>query len=233
MYSRHVFNYLKMFTLKMFTQNLSRFVIIWVSLSFVPLWANLAFDLITHIINVLDAEYLEIVLLFALPLFAGAFAAFLFISLWVAFESQVPMYTKLLLIMLAYILIWLAFGNLYYFFSSIDSFGNIKQLQKLNLPLQETIEQAKIMTSSTLSTLPTFWELEVRDNILVTVTANRWTNYFDCLYFSGINTLTIGFGDIVPLSRFIKMLVLLECFLGMIINVLAIGIWLSNANKKV
>lgn len=217
----------------MFTQNLSRFVIIWVSLSFVPLWANLAFDLITHIINVLDAEYLEIVLLFALPLFAGAFAAFLFISLWVAFESQVPMYTKLLLIMLAYILIWLAFGNLYYFFSSIDSFGNIKQLQKLNLPLQETIEQAKIMTSSTLSTLPTFWELEVRDNILVTVTANRWTNYFDCLYFSGINTLTIGFGDIVPLSRFIKMLVLLECFLGMIINVLAIGIWLSNANKKV
>ena len=39
---------------------------------------------------------------------------------------------------------------------------------------------------------------------------------------------TIGYGDIVPESRFLKMLVLLEGFLGQFINVVAIGLWLSG-----
>lgn len=232
MYSRHVFTYLKNLALDMFNQDIYRFTIIWISLSFLPLLANTAFEFLTLIFTDLHTEYLEIALLFALPLFAGAFAAFLFISLWVAFESKVPIYTKLVLIMLAYILIWLSFGNLYYFFASIDSFGNVKQLQSLGLPVQDTIASAKKMTSATLSTLPTFWEFKLHNNQLILVAANRLNNYFDCLYFSGINILTVGFGDIVPLSRFVKMLVLLECFLGMIINVLAVGIWLSNVNKK-
>ena len=232
MYSRHVFKYLKNLAINMFNKDIYSFIIIWISLSFLPLLASIIFDFITHMFTNLHTEYLEIFLLFALPLFAGAFAAFLFISLWVAFESEVPIYTKLILIMLAYILILLSFGNLYYFFASIDSFGNIKQLQSLGLTLPETIEAAKKMTSSILSPLPTFWELAMQNNQLVPIVANRWINYLDCIYFSGINILTVGFGDIVPISRFIKMLVLLECFIGMVINVLAVGIWLSNMGRK-
>ena len=44
--------------------------------------------------------------------------------------------------------------------------------------------------------------------------------------------MTIGYGDIVPESRFLKMLVLLEGFLGQFINVVAIGLWLSGVKDS-
>ena len=231
-YSRRVFQYLKDSSINMFEQNIYRFMLIWIALSFLPIISNVIFEFITHIFSNLYTKYLELALIFALPIFVGAFAAFLFISLWVAFESKVALQTKLMLILLAYVLIWLSFGNLYYFLGCMDSFGQVKQLQNLGLSITETIAQAKNISSNTLSTLPSFWELKIIGNDILPVSSNRLANYIDCLYFSGVNILTIGFGDIVPIGRFVKMIVLLECFLVNIINILAVGMWLSTVNKK-
>ncbi|MEG0832044.1 MAG: potassium channel family protein, partial [Acidaminococcaceae bacterium] len=61
---------------------------------------------------------------------------------------------------------------------------------------------------------------------------NRVDGYVDCLYFSGISILTIGYGDIVPVANITKLMVILEGFLGQLINVVAIGLWLSSIDNK-
>lgn len=217
----------------MFLKDITKFIWLWVILAFLPLIANIIFDFAAHSIRSLEGDILELSLLFVLPAFAAAFAAFLFVSIWVAFRSKVALHTKLILIILAYLLIWLSFGNLFYFFSCIESFIQIKDILSYRLPITDTTALVDSLSSNTLSTLKTFWNLSIADNQITGLTSvNRAINYFDCLYFSGVNILTIGFGDIVPISRFLKFLVLLESFLGMIINVLAVGMWLSTANKN-
>lgn len=90
-----------------------------------------------------------------------------------------------------------------------------------------------LQESTVLRNVPHFWELVpvTRDDgkeHFLPRTVNRVNGYLDCLYFSGVSILTIGYGDIVPESRFLKMLVLLQGFLGQFINVVAIGLWLSG-----
>lgn len=91
-----------------------------------------------------------------------------------------------------------------------------------------------LQESTVLRNVPHFWELVpvTRDDgkeHFLPRTVNRVNGYLDCLYFSGVSILTIGYGDIVPESRFLKMLVLLQGFLGQFINVVAIGLWLSGS----
>lgn len=232
-YPNSVYKYLKNLYLETFLTDISKFILLWVVLAFLPLIANVAFDFAASNFTSLDAKLLELSLLFLLPAFVAAFAAFLFVSIWVAFKSNVELHTKLILIVLSYLLIWLAFGNLFYFFACIDNFSQIKNILLMRLPVLEANVLVENLIPDTLSSLKPFWQIASNNtqmNKLLTI--NRWDNYFDCLYFSGVNIMTIGFGDIVPISRFIKSLVLLEAFLGMIINVLAVGMWLSTMNKK-
>lgn len=232
-YPKRVYTYLKNLYLEIFLKDISKFILLWIVLAFLPLIANIAFDFAARNFINLDAKLLELSLLFLLPAFAAAFAAFLFVSIWVAFKSDVELHTKLILIVLSYLLIWLAFGNLFYFFASIDNFAQIKNILLMRLPLTETKVLIENLPADTLSSLKPFWQMATTNEQMVKLLAsNRLDNYFDCLYFSGVNIMTIGFGDIVPISRFIKALVLLEAFLGMIINVLAVGMWLSTMNKK-
>lgn len=232
-YPKRVYTYLKNLYLEIFLKDISKFILLWIVLAFLPLIANIAFDFAARNLINLDAKLLELSLLFLLPAFAAAFAAFLFVSIWVAFKSDVELHTKLILIVLSYLLIWLAFGNLFYFFASIDNFAQIKNILLMRLPLTETKVLIENLPADTLSSLKPFWQMATTNEQMGKLLAsNRLDNYFDCLYFSGVNIMTIGFGDIVPISRFIKALVLLEAFLGMIINVLAVGMWLSTMNKK-
>ena len=233
MYPIHIYTYLKNLYLEIFLKDISKFVLLWVVLAFLPFLANIIVDFISIRFINLDSSLLEILILFLLPAFAAAFAAFLFVSIWVAFKSDVELHTKLILIVLAYLLIWIAFGNLFYFFACIDSLSQIKDLLLLRLPIFDTKNIIDTLPANTLSSLKPFWNIVVSNNQVIELsTSNRFDNYFDCLYFSGVNILTIGFGDIVPLSKFVKAMVLLEAFLGMIINVLAVGMWLSTISKK-
>lgn len=231
LYYTKIYNCLKNVFLEMFLKDMAKFIFSWVTLAFLPFFASVLFDFFTYFLTDMGAYYLEIFLIITIPIFISLFAAFLFISLWVAFKSKVPFYAKIFLIMLTYLLIWLSFGNLFYFFSTVNNFTDLKELLLIH-PASVVQSMLSTMPSATISPLQPFWRLSIIDEQLFRIVAtNRMENYFDCLYFSGVNILTIGFGDIVPVSRFTKALVLLECFLGMLINVLAVGIWLSDIKK--
>lgn len=141
----------------------------------------------------------------------------------------------MLLIISAYLMIWLAFGNLYYFFSDTENFvvTNTTSVEGLVKEWDGDMHVTTLQESTVLRNVPHFWELVPEKDgsgkeQLLPRTVNRLNGYIDCLYFSGVSILTIGYGDIVPESRFLKMLVLLEGFLGQFINVVAIGLWLSG-----
>ena len=61
-------------------------------------------------------------------------------------------------------------------------------------------------------------------NIELLHCSNENMNITDCIYFSGITFLTIGYGEITPLS-YMRILVLLEGFLGMIMSGLFIVVF--------
>lgn len=218
-------------------KNFYKFLLALGLLAFAPLFTSIVFDyLILHDNGQLPSSVLfgfVLVLLLLLLIFIS-------IALWAAIKSNVTGERRIVLIISAYLMIWLAFGNLYYFFSDIENFvladkqstETIMQLPAGNMQLAELQER------TVLKNIPYFWELQAADSLtsdkqdLAPMSVNRINGYIDCLYFSGVSILTIGYGDIVPESRFLKMLVVLEGFLGQFINVVAIGLWLSTASKE-
>ena len=154
---------------------------------------------------------------------------------WAAINSNTTGQRRMMLIISAYLMIWLAFGNLYYFFSDTENFvaTNTTSVEGLVKEWDGDMHVTELQESTVLRNVPHFWELVPHKDSggneqLLPRTVNRLNGYLDCLYFSGVSILTIGYGDIVPESRFLKMLVLLEGFLGQFINVVAIGLWLSG-----
>ena len=161
--------------------------------------------------------------------------SFISIAIWAAINSNTTGQRRMLLIISAYLMIWLAFGNLYYFFSDTENFvvTNTTSVEGLVKEWDGDMHVTTLQESTVLRNVPHFWELVPEKDgsgkeQLLPRTVNRLNGYIDCLYFSGVSILTIGYGDIVPESRFLKMLVLLEGFLGQFINVVAIGLWLSG-----
>lgn len=67
----------------------------------------------------------------------------------------------------------------------------------------------ELQESTVLRNVPHFWELVPHKDSggneqLLPRTVNRLNGYLDCLYFSGVSILTIGYGDIVPESQVFK-----------------------------
>ena len=56
----------------------------------------------------------------------------------------------------------------------------------------------------------------------------KWT-YLDSVYFSTYTITTVGYGDIIPLSKINRFLAATESFLGMTINVALLGYVLSSS----
>ena len=52
-------------------------------------------------------------------------------------------------------------------------------------------------------------------------------NLVDSIYFSVITAFTIGYGDILPVNKTIKLIVILEVIIFYIYTVFAIGVFLS------
>lgn len=105
------------------------------------------------------------------------------------------------------------------FFSDTENFvaTNTTSVEGLVKEWDGDMHVTELQESTVLRNVPHFWELVPHKDSggneqLLPRTVNRLNGYLDCLYFSGVSILTIGYGDIVPESRFLKMLVLLEGF---------------------
>lgn len=197
-----------------------------------PLIASVVFD---YIVIDGDGRFKASILLGFVLLLLFLLLSFISIAIWAAINSKATGQRRMVLIISAYLMIWLAFGNLYYFFSDTENFvaTNTTSIEGLVKEWDGDMHVTDLQESTVLRNVPHFWELVpvTRDDgkeHFLPRTVNRVNGYLDCLYFSGVSILTIGYGDIVPESRFLKMLVLLQGFLGQFINVVAIGLWLSG-----
>lgn len=203
------------------------FLAVWLFLAFFPLFSSIIFDF--SILNILkfNNQYLGYTLIVILPIFILSFSFFLSISLWIVFKLKIYRQRKIILILSTYLLVWLVFTNIYFFLSNLDNFF---AYTKILVAEQNTLSlETPLLKSNLIHGLQNFWGLTAIDNQLMPI--NRLLNYIDCLYFSGSTILTIGYGDFYPLHPLLKLLAIFEGFLGMIINVLAVGLWLSNTSN--
>lgn len=202
------------------------FLAVWLCLAFFPLLISATFDF--SILNILkfDNQYLKYTLFFILPIFFLSFSFFLSISLWIIFKLKIYRQRKIILILTTYLLVWLVFANIYFFLGNLDSFFNYHTAFLIN---KELATSTSPLPSTIIYGLQNFWSFSPTTNELFT--CNRVLNYIDCLYFSGSTILTIGYGDFYPLHPILKLFTIFEGFLGMVINVLAIGLWLSNISN--
>lgn len=226
-----LYRYLTRYYIRLFRANPALFAVEWVILAFVPLMVSICFDNIIYKLVYVSNSYIDYFILILVPVFLITFAAFLAISMWVIFYGNLHTGKKLALIVMGYLLIWLSFGNIYYLLSNISNFIEIKEIMRSTMHLSEKNFILQDLDIKTIRGLMPFWQLNTDGSSLVRI--NHLGNYVDCIYFSGVNILTIGFGDFTPVDRIVKMLVLLEAFLGTAVNVLAVGIWLSgNTNEN-
>lgn len=223
---------LKRWYQRLLAENFYKFLVSLGLLACVPLIASVVFD---YIVIDGDGRFKASILLGFVLLLLFLLLSFISIAIWAAINSKATGQRRMVLIISAYLMIWLAFGNLYYFFSDTENFvaTNTTSIEGLVKEWDGDMHVTDLQESTVLRNVPHFWELVpvTRDDgkeHFLPRTVNRVNGYLDCLYFSGVSILTIGYGDIVPESRFLKMLVLLQGFLGQFINVVAIGLWLSG-----
>jgi voltage-gated potassium channel len=57
-------------------------------------------------------------------------------------------------------------------------------------------------------------------------------DFIQALYFSGVTIATLGYGDITPIHPISRMLAVYEVFAGILLVVLALGIYLAGFNKR-
>lgn len=227
---------LKKWYQQLLAENFYKFLVFLGLLAYAPVFASILFD---YIVIYGDGRFKAGILLGFVLLLLFLLLSFISIALWAAVNSKATGEQRMLLIISAYLMIWLAFGNLYYFFSDTENFvvTNSNSVTGIVKDWDGDMHVTALQEHSVLRNVPHFWELVPQQKAdgteqLIPKTVNRVNGYIDCLYFSGVSILTIGYGDIVPESRFLKMLVLLEGFLGQFINVVAIGLWLSGVKSS-
>lgn len=189
--------------------NLKKFICLWALVACIPLVSALIFDsFVTGKSHPAEGAILQGVALFSL----FSILVTVFFSLRMAFFRGTKGYTKLVIIGVAYFVLWLAFGNLFYLIADVEAYASCV--------LKTTGQQVQCFNG-----IKDFWLTTASAEAeLVPDSINRLTNYIDCLYFSGISIVTMGFGDIVPVAGFCKILVLLETFSGQILTVAAAGL---------
>lgn len=227
---------------KLLFKNFNLFMVSWFGLACTPLLMSFIFDYVVY-----SETHLRSFLILAIMSFVyiSSLLTFFSISIWVVFTAELSKQKKIMVIIVAYVLIWFAFGNFYFAtFNVADFYKNLNIVQNASFPVSVEISPTlkafnAIASTDILNNVATFWRLtpdspDQYGNILWTLApVNRLVGYIDCLYFSATTILTIGFGDITPATAFLKTFVIIEGFLGQIINVLAIGLWLSKVNHPV
>ena len=198
-----------LYLMELIDHNLKKFIGLWTLVSFAPLAAAFLFDAcVTGNPHPVGASLLQWMALFSLFSILATVA----FTLKMAFYKGTKGHTKLLIIGVAYLILWLAFANLFYLVSDVEAYAACV--------LKFTGKQVKCFNG-----IGDFWLSTATETAeLVPDTINRLTNYVDCVYFSGISLVTMGYGDIVPVAGFCKILVLLETFSGQVLTVAAAGL---------
>lgn len=138
-------------------------------------------------------------------------------SIWSAFHKGLDYRRRYIVLLLAYLMIWLSFGNFFYLFSS---------LQNLLVVTEGEFAPHGLVV---LQGLPDFWALAPTElNKVALQSVNRFHNYVGCLYYSASVITTLGFGDIVPVTALARIFTIVEAFLGQLITVVAVGLWFKE-----
>lgn len=213
---------LRYFYIKLLRQNLYYFLAALFLLACSPIISSYLFEYIVIHNNYFPPLILfTIVLLLIILLFS-----FISISIWSSIKSELHGTKKLLLILFSYIMLWFAFGNLYYFLLDMENYLSLKNLVTTGLL---TIPSDFWQHNQLIKNIAPFWQYNFPEEQYLA--SNRYIGYINSLYFSGTTMLTIGYGDFVPATPFLKIISLLQAFLAQFINVVAVGIWLNGLKK--
>lgn len=213
---------LRYFYIKLLHQNLHYFLCALFLLACSPLLFSFLFEYV-----VLENNNFQPLILFAIVLtLITLLFSFISISIWSSIKSELQGTKKLLLIIFSYIMLWFAFGNLYYFLINMENYLSLKQLIDIKF-FAEPIDFWQ--SNQLIKNIAPFWQY---DSIQAQyLPSNRYIGYINSLYFSGTTMLTIGYGDFVPLTPFVKIISLIQAFLAQFINVVTVGIWLNGLKK--
>lgn len=214
--------HLKRFYTKLLQENLYYFLFALFLLGCSPIISSFLFEYIV----IKNNSFSPIALLVIVLILITLLFSFISISIWSSIKSNFHGTKKLLLIIFSYLMLWFTFGNIYYFFLSIENYLSLKDIviSEPFIYLENLFCEHQLIKG-----IEPFWNYDSTTQQYQCV--NRYYGYINLLYFSGTTMLTIGYGDLVPLTPFIKMLSIMQAFLAQFINVVAVGIWLNSVKK--
>jgi len=138
-------------------------------------------------------------------------------SIWSAFHKGLAYKQRFILLLFAYLMVWLAFGNFFYLCCA---------LHNLLVVTEGSFAPEGIVV---LQGLQDFWAMAPAASRQITLqSVNRLNNYIGCLYYSAAVITTIGFGDITPITAMARIFTIIEAFLGQLITVVAVGLWFKE-----
>lgn len=217
----NIFN-LKRFYTKLLQENLHYFLFAFFLLACSPVISSFLFEYIV----IKNNSYSPFALLIIVLILITLLFSFISISIWTSIKSNFHGTKKLLLIIFSYLMLWFTFGNIYYFFLSIENYLSLKEII-ISDPL--IYIENLFCEHQLIKGIEPFWSYDAAAQQYSCI--NRYSGYINSLYFSGTTMLTIGYGDLVPLTPFMKMLSIVQAFLAQFINVVAVGIWLNSVKK--
>lgn len=110
---------LKKWYKQLLDENFYKFLISLGLLASAPVIASVLFD---YIVIYGNGRFKAGLLLGIVLLLLFLLLSFISIAIWAAINSNTTGQRRMMLIISAYLMIWLAFGNLYYFFSDTENF---------------------------------------------------------------------------------------------------------------
>lgn len=149
---------LKRWYQRLLAENFYKFLVSLGLLACVPLIASVVFD---YIVIDGDGRFKASILLGFVLLLLFLLLSFISIAIWAAINSKATGQRRMVLIISAYLMIWLAFGNLYYFFSDTENFvaTNTTSIEGLVKEWDGDMHVTDLQESTVLRNVPHFWEL--------------------------------------------------------------------------
>ena len=125
------------------------------SLASAPVIASVLFD---YIVIYGNGRFKAGLLLGIVLLLLFLLLSFISIAIWAAINSNTTGQRRMMLIISAYLMIWLAFGNLYYFFSDTENFvaTNTTSVEGLVKEWDGDMHVTELQESTVLRNVPHF-----------------------------------------------------------------------------